>query len=274
MTRHPVVEARGRRVPKIGFGTFLMSGRSVKRAVADALAIGYRHIDTAAAYENEREVGRAIARSGVDRGDIWLTTKVWMDDLEPAPLRASAERSLRLLGTDHVDLLLIHWPSRDVPLERSLDAMAGLREQARTREIGVSNFPAGLFRQALETAPVFCNQVEYHPFLEQDAVLGLCDEHDAMLTAYAPLAAGGVPGHPVLEEVGRAHGKTAAQVALRWLIEQPRVVAIPKASSHDRRAENLDVFDFQLSDEERARIDALPKDQREFDPGWAPDWSD
>jgi 2,5-diketo-D-gluconate reductase B len=272
VTRQPVVEARGRRMPKLGFGTFLMSGSETEQGVADALAIGYRHIDTAAAYENERDVGRAIAASGVERGAIWLTTKVWMDDLEPDALRASAERSLRLLRTDYVDLLLIHWPNHEVPLERSLKAMIDLREEGSVREIGVSNFPPGLFRRALDSAPVFTNQVEYHPFLGQAAVYDLCDEHDAVLTAYAPLAHGKVPGHLVLEEIGAAHWKTAGQVALRWLVDQPRVSTIPKASSHGRRAENFDIWGFELTDEERARIDALPKDQRDFDPPFAPDW--
>ncbi len=267
------MEARGRQVPKLGFGTWQLNGRDCEEAVSDALAIGYRHVDTAAIYENEQQVGRGLARSGVDRGELWLTTKVWMDDLEPRRLRASAERSLRLLGTDYIDLLLIHWPNADVPLERSLEEMVRLREEGRTLEIGVSNFPASLFRRALRAAPVFANQVEYHPLLGQDELLALCDEHDAMLTAYAPLAQGKVPGHPLFEEIGGAHDKSAAQVALRWLIEQPRVAAIPKAASHENRVANLDIFDFALSDDERARIDALPKDRREVDPrDLAPEW--
>jgi 2,5-diketo-D-gluconate reductase B len=241
--------------------------------VSDALAAGYRHVDTAAAYGNEAEVGRALAGSGVDRSEVWLTTKVWMDDLEPDALRASAERSLRALETDRVDLLLIHWPSPDVPLERTLEAMTELREEGAIGHPGVSNFPAGLFRRALDLAPVLTNQVEYHLFLGQDELLSICEERDAMLTAYAPLAHGKVPGDPVLEEVGRAHGKTASQVALRWLLDQDRVCTVVKASTPERRRENLDVFDFELSDEERGRIDALPKDRREFDPPWAPDWS-
>jgi 2,5-diketo-D-gluconate reductase B len=267
-----LVEVKGSKVPKIGFGTWLMTGRECEEGVRDALEIGYRHVDTAAAYDNEEEVGRAIAASGVPREEIWLTTKVAMDDLEPDRLKRSADASLRKLRTDYVDLLLIHWPNPRVPLEASLGAMVELREAGAIRQLGVSNFPPGLFRQALELAPVFTNQVEYHPFLGQDALLELCQTGDAMLTAYSPLAHGKVIGHPVLEEIGRAHGKTAGQVALRWLIEQPRVAALPKASSHERRAENLDVFDFELSHEERERIDSLPKDQRFSNPSFAPDW--
>ena len=266
------MQVRGVEIPELGFGTWQITGRDCVEAVRDALAAGYRHLDTAAVYDNEAEVGRGLAASGVDRPDVWLTTKVWMDDLDPKPLRRSAERSLSALGTDYLDLLLIHWPNPDVPLARTLEAMAGLRDEGSVREIGVSNFPAGQFRQAIEIGGVFTNQVEYHPFLGQAKLLSICEQEDAMLTAYAPLAHGKAVDHPVLEEIGRAHGKSPGQVALRWLIEQERVAAVPKASSPERRRENLDVFDFELSQDERARIDALPKDQRDFSPAWAPDW--
>lgn len=268
----PCAEARGARVPKLGFGTWQINGRDCVEAVTDALAIGYRHIDTAAAYDNEAEVGEGIARSGVDRSDIWLTTKVWMDDLAPSRLRASAERSLRLLQTDWLDLLLIHWPNPEVPLEHTSGAMMELVGEGKLRHPGVSNFPAGMFRHALELAPCLTDQVEYHPFLGQPELLSICTEQDALLTAYAPLAHGKVPHDPVLQEIGHAHGKTAGQVALRWLIDQERVLAVPKASSPERRRENFDVWDFSLTDEERSRIDGLPKDRREFNPPWAPDW--
>jgi len=240
--------------------------------VADALAAGYRHIDTAAMYDNEAEVGSGLRASGIDRSEVWLTTKVWVDALEPQELRASLERSLHRLEVDQVDLLLMHWPSPDVPLERTLEAMTKLREERKTREIGVSNFPSALFREALDLAPVIVNQVEYHPFLSADAVLEVCEERDVELTAYRPLAKGKVDGEPVLHAIAAAHGKTPAQVALRWLIGQPRVSAVPKASTPERRRENLDVFDFELSPEEHARIDALPKDRREVKVAWAPDW--
>jgi diketogulonate reductase-like aldo/keto reductase len=259
-------------IPELGFGTWRLSGRACEDAVADALAAGYRHIDTAAMYDNEEDVGRGLRAAGVDRADVWVTTKVWTDAMEPEPLRASLERSLRRLELDHVDLLLIHWPSREVPLERTLAAMTALREAGRTREIGVSNFPSALFQEALDLAPVIVNQVEYHPFLSADAVLEVCEQHDVELTAYRPLAKGKVADEPVIREIAEAHGKTPAQAALRWLIEQPRVSAVPKASSPGRRRENLDVFDFELSPEEHARIDALPKGRREVNVAWAPEW--
>jgi 2,5-diketo-D-gluconate reductase B len=259
-------------IPPIGFGTWRLSGRDCEEGVADALVAGYRHIDTAAMYDNEDEVGRGLRGSGVDRSEVWLTTKVWIDALEPEELRVSLERSLRRLGVDQVELLLMHWPNPAVPLESSLAAMTELRAEGKTREIGVSNFPSALFTEALDLAPVIVNQVEYHPFLSADAVLEVCEQRDVELTAYRPLAKGKVDEEPVIRQIAAAHGKTPAQVALRWLIEQPRVGAVPRSSSAQRRRENLDVFDFELSAEETARIDALPKDRREVNVAWAPEW--
>jgi 2,5-diketo-D-gluconate reductase B len=259
-------------IPAIGFGTWRLWGRDCEDGVADALAAGYRHVDTAAMYDNEHEVGRGLRAGGVDRTDVWLTTKVWIDALEPGPLHASLEGSLRRLGVDHVDLLLIHWPNPEVPLERTLNAMTTLRAEGKTREIGVSNFPSTLFRDALDLAPVIVNQVEYHPFLSQEALLRVCAERDVALTAYRPLGKGEVAHDPVMREIADARGKTAAQVALRWLIEQPRVSAVAKSASPERRRENLDVFDFELTPEERARIDALPKNRRYVNEAWAPEW--
>ena len=266
------IEVQGTRVPRLGFGTWQIEGSDATEAVRDALEIGYRQIDTARAYGNEAEVGAGIADSGVAREDIFLTTKIFPGDFEPDAIKAAAEDSLRSLRTDYLDLLLLHWPDDSVPLERTLAALAELREAGRIRNLGVSNFPAGLLAQALEHAPVFCDQVEYHPFLGQDRLLELARERDLLVTAYSPLAHGRVPGDATLAEIGEAHGKTAGQVALRWLLDQPNVSPIPKASSHERRVENFEVFDFALSDEERARIDALPKDDRQIDPDFGPDW--
>ncbi len=208
----------------------------------------------------------------MDRSEIFLTTKIFPGDFEPDDFKAATEESLRALGTDYLDLLLLHWPDPDVPLERTLGAMVDLREAGTIRNLGVSNFPAGMLSEALEHAPVFCDQVEYHPFLGQDRLLKLARERDVLVTAYSPLAHGKVPGDATLTEIGEAHGKTAGQVALRWLLDQPNVSPIPKASSHARRVENFEVFDFQLTDDERAQIDGLPKDDRTGDPDFAPDW--
>ena len=188
-------------------------------------------------------------------------------------MRPSAEGSLERLQVDCIDLLLLHWPNDDVPLDATLGALAGLREEGLIKHFGVSNFPAGMLRDALEMAPIFTDQVEFHPFLGQDELVELATERDFMVTAYSPLARGKVLEDETLRAIGEAHGKTAGQVALRWLLDKPNVSTIPKASSHERRVENFEVFDFELSDEERAQIDSLPKEERVIDPGFAPDWN-
>jgi 2,5-diketo-D-gluconate reductase B len=268
------IEIQGVSVPRLGFGTWQIEGADAREAVRDALEIGYRQIDTAQAYGNEAEVGAGIADSGIDRGEIFLTTKIFPGEFEPEALRAAADNSLKALGTDFVDLLLLHWPDDSVPLEQTMAALLALREAGKIRQLGVSNFPTALLQEALEHAPVFCDQVEYHPFLGQDAVLEFARANDVLVTAYSPLAHGRVPDDATLAEIGEAHGKSAGQVALRWLLEQPHVSPIPKASSHERRIENFEVFDFELTDEERARIGALPKDDRQIDPDSGPDWDE
>jgi 2,5-diketo-D-gluconate reductase B len=266
------LEIQGSTVPKLGFGTWEILGRDCEEAVTDALEIGYRHIDTAQAYDNEADVGRALAASDVPSNELFVTTKLWRDELAGDRVRCSAEGSLERLQAQCVDLLLVHWPNDAVPLEETLGALADLREDGLIRHFGLANFPAGMLREALDLAPIFTDQVEFHPFLGQPALVELAVEKDFMVTAYSPLARGKVPADPTLREIGDAHGKTAGQVALRWLLDQPQVCAIPKASSHDRRAENFEVFDFDLTEEERGRIDALPKDERVIDPGFAPNW--
>jgi 2,5-diketo-D-gluconate reductase B len=259
-------------IPKLGFGTWRLSGRECADAVADALAAGYRHLDTAAMYENEGDVGSGLRGSRVDRSEVWLTTKVWPDDLEPDRVRATLERSLRALGTDYVDLYMVHWPNPRVPLAATLEAMTALREEGRTRQIGVSNFPSALFREALDLAPVIVNQVEYHPYLDQSAVLEVCGERDVELTAYRPLVKGEALSDPVIGEIAAARGATPAQVTLAWLVGQEQVSAVPKASSPERRRENLAALDVELAPEERAAIDALPKDRRNVETQWSPAW--
>jgi 2,5-diketo-D-gluconate reductase B len=260
------------RVPKLGFGTWRLSGRDCEEGVADALAAGYRHVDTASMYGNEREVGRGVRASGVARSEVFLATKVWPDDLAPDRVRASLERSLRALDTDHVDLYLIHWPNPRIPLAATLEAMTALRDEGRTREIGVSNFTSAQFREALDLGPVLVNQVEYHPYLDQSAVLKVCREREVELTAYRPLGKGDVLDDPTIREIAAAHRSTPAQVALAWLIGQERVSAVPKASSPEQRRENLAALDLELSAEDRARIDALPKDRRAVETQWSPNW--
>ncbi len=260
-------------IPALGFGTWQMRGDDARDGVEQALALGYRHIDTAQVYENEAEVGAGLAASGVPRADVFLTTKVWRDALAPDALAASVDESLRKLGTDYVDLLLVHWPTPDVPLAETLGALGRVREAGKTRLVGVSNFPAGMLRRALEIDPALAtDQVEYHPLLGQDRLADLVRQRGMVLTAYSPLAQGEVLQNETVREIADAHGAGPAQVALAWLLGQDRVVAIPKASSAEHRASNLAAADLALTDEERARLDALPKDRRLVDPDFAPDW--
>lgn len=260
------------KVPALGYGTFQIQGDACRQGVRQALELGYRHIDTAQMYENETEVGKGIADSGVPRDEIFLTTKLWWENLRSKDVAETARASLRKLDTDHVDLLLIHWPNDDVPLSETLGAMKRLREEGLVRHLGVSNFPPSLLQKALDEAPIFCNQVEYHPFLGQGKLLEMARENDLMLTAYSPLARGQVPENDVLNEIGRAHGKSPAQVTLRWFLQQDHVAAIPKASSAEHRQQNFDVFDFELSDGEMERISSLDRGERLIDPDFGPDW--
>jgi 2,5-diketo-D-gluconate reductase B len=272
-TQAQTVTVQGVEIPKLGYGTWLVEGEDAYEGVLDALALGYRHVDTARAYGNEREVGRALADSGVAREEVWLTTKVWYEHAAPDVLVRTFHEQLADLQVDRVDLLLLHWPAAEFPLRETLGAMDALREQGLTGHVGVSNFPSELLREALSLAPLLCDQVEYHAYLPQGAVMHECLEHDLLLTAYSPFAHGHLHEDPVLARIGARHGKSAGQVALRWLLDQPNVAALPKASSHERRAENLDVFDFALEDEERAAVAALSaRHLRTADPPWAPDW--
>jgi diketogulonate reductase-like aldo/keto reductase len=252
------VEIRGTRVPAIGFGTWQLTGTACVAGVRDALELGYRHIDTARMYGNEREVGEGLRQSGVAREEVFITTKVWRDDAAPHRVRASCEGSLTDLGVDRVDLLLLHWPNPSVPLADTLEAMDVLRDEGLTARYGVSNFDAELLRDALDVAPpLFCDQVPFSPLRRDDEVLEIAQEADLLVTAYSPLGRGAVLRNPVLREIGARHGKSAGQVALRWLLDQPNTCVIPKASSHAPRAENFEIFDFALDDDERARIEAL-----------------
>jgi 2,5-diketo-D-gluconate reductase B len=253
------IEIQGTSVPAVGLGTWQLTGAAGVEAVSDALALGYRHIDTARAYRNEREVGEGIRASGVSREEIFLVTKVPPSSAAPDDLRASCEASLADLGVDSVDLLLLHWPAPQVPLADTLGAMTALRDEGRIAHLGVSNFPPRLLREALELAPVLNDQVEFHPYEGQDGLVDLARESDVLITAYSPLARGRVASDPTLLEIGAAHGKTPGQVALRWLLDHANTCVVPKAATHERRAENLDLFDFELTEDEHAQIDALAR---------------
>lgn len=269
-----VVTAREAEIPALGLGTWKLEGRTCAERVADALAIGYRHLDTAQAYENHESVGEGIRESNVPREEIFLTTKVHRDKLRRADVLSSMDTSLKELGTDYVDLLLIHWPNEKVPLDETFDAMLELRERDRIRHIGVSNFPPSWLEEAAEEGPVVCNQVEYHALLCQDPLLRCLRARDMALVAYSPLAHGEVLQDDTLEEIGRQYDRSAAQVALRWLIQQDGVCAIPKAASRKHLEENFQIFDFALDQEQMKQIHQLARraDERTIDPDYAPTW--
>jgi len=272
MTADTTLTVQGVTIPKLGFGTWQLTGEDCVTGVRDALELGYDHIDTARAYGNEAQVGQGLHDSGRNRDGVFLTTKLWRDDLSAVGVHDQLEQSLRDLRTEYVDLLLIHWHVRDVPLEETLRAMLEARDAGRVRHVGVSNFPSVLLREALGHAPLLCEQIEYHPYLGQPQLLALARERDLMVTAYSPLAQGEVLGDPVIRAIADAHGRTPAQVVLRWLLDQPNVAAVPKASSREHRVANLAVFEFALSDEDRGRIAGLERGRRTIDPSWAPDW--
>ena len=269
------VEIQGEKVPALGIGTWQLKGEECEETVKTALEKGYRHVDTAQIYDNEEQVGQAISDSDVSRDEIWLTTKVWTSNFEHDSVIKSVNESLEKLQTHYVDLLLIHWPSEEIPFEETIKAMESLVESGQVRNIGISNFTTEQMEKAQEVASkdIFTNQVEYHPFLNQDAVLEKSREKDMMLTAYSPLARGEVMGNKVLKEIADKYDKSEAQVALRWLIQQENVAAIPKASTENHIEQNFEIFDFTLTNEEVEEINELKNENNRYvDPDFAPNW--
>jgi diketogulonate reductase-like aldo/keto reductase len=250
------VTVQGVDVPALGLGTYRLRNQACVNTVRDALELGYRHVDTAEFYDNQREVGEGIATANVDREDVFLTTKIWRSNLRREDALRSARESIDRLDVEYVDLLLIHWPDQSVPVAETLDAMTQLREEGQVRHVGVSNFSVPQLREAIEAtdAPILTDQVEYHPFTDQSNLLEFCIEQDVLLTAYSPLAKGKVARDDTLAEIGERYDRTASQVALRWLVQQEGVAAIPKASSREHLQENLVVFDFELTDAEMSRV--------------------
>ena len=263
-------------MPVLGLGTLGNKGDDGTALVAAGLAAGYRHVDTAEFYGNEDAVGRGIAQSPVARDAIWLTTKILHPRApRPASIRAAAQASLSRLGVDYVDALLIHWPNQHFELEESLEEFVRLRTEGKARHIGVSNFPSALLRRALDLVPdLVLNQVEYHPFLNQDAVLAQARAAGVVVVAHAPLARGRVLDAPLIAEVAQETNRTSAQVALRWLVQQNGVAAVPGGSPLrlDDLTENLGCLEFSLSDEQMARIAGLADGTRVVDGPHAPAW--
>jgi 2,5-diketo-D-gluconate reductase B len=251
-------EANGARIPLVGLGTWELRGQTCAHIVEQALRVGYRHVDTAEMYQNEAEVGEGLRASGVNRDEVFVVTKIWPSHFEPRALEAAAKGSLSKLRLSEVDLLLLHWPNPEVPLADTLGALCKLKRAGLTRHIGVANFTVALIEEAVRLAsePLVCNQVEMHPYLDQSKVLAACRAHGMAVVAYSPIACGNAAKDTVLARIGKAHGKTAAQVCLRWLVQQG-VGAIPRTSKVERLAENIAVFDFELTADEMREIAAL-----------------
>ena len=256
----PAVPERNVAIPAIGLGTWELRGRVCVRIVEQALRLGYRHIDTAEMYDNEREVGEGLRASGLRRDDVFVTTKIWPTHFSPPELERAAEDSLRRLGLAEVDLLLLHWPSPKVALSETIGALCKVKRAGMTRHIGLSNFTGELLEEAvkLTAEPLVCNQIQIHPFIDQSAAVAASRRHGMTVVAYSPVAKGAVGKDAVLARIGKAHGKTAAQVSLRFLLQQDLVV-IPRTSKVERLAENFGIFDFALSPREMQEIQKLAR---------------
>src|SRR3984885_7501644 len=265
----PSVEANGATIPLVGLGTWELRGRACARIVEQALRLGYRHVDTAEMYDNEREVGEGVHASGVKRRDIFVTTKIWPSHFAPRAFERAARDCLVRMRLSEVDLLLLHWPNPQIPLAETIGALCKVKQDGLTCHIGVSNFTVALLEEAVQIAsePLVSDQVECHPFLDQSKVIAACHDRGMAVVAYSPIARGNARNDKGLAAIGAAHKKTAAQVCLRYLVQQA-IVVIPRTSKLDRLAENAAIFDFALSDEEMAEITALAhRDGRLID--WA-----
>jgi diketogulonate reductase-like aldo/keto reductase len=253
-----VVAANGATIPLLGLGTWNLRGRTCASMVEQALTLGYRHVDTAEMYDNEKEVGEGLQASGVKRGDIFVTTKIWPAHFAARELERAARDCLVRLHLSEVDLLLLHWPNPQVPLAETLGALCKVKRDGLARHIGVSNFTVALIEEAcrLSSEPLVCNQIECHPFLDQSKVIAASRQHGMAVTAYSPIAQGGAKNDKLLARIGTAHGKSAAQVCLRYLVQQD-IVVIPRTSKVERLSENAAIFDFALSTDEMAEIAGL-----------------
>ena len=273
-THMQVVEAHGCRIPQIGFGTMTLKEDVCVQAVKTALQMGYRHLDTAAFYGNEVENGEGLRASGVKREEVLICTKVRENNLLPENFNKSLDQSLTNLKLPYVDLLLIHWNNKDIPFSTSIAALCQAKKDGRAKHVGVANFTTKMLDEAwaVTTEPLVCNQIEVHPFINQDKVLAASKKRGMAVVAYVPIARGKVPGADALERIGKTHGKTAAQVSLRYLV-QLGCGAIPRTANPAHMKENIEVFDFNLSDAEMAELKALnATNMRVVNPPHAPVW--
>ncbi|MBW8880188.1 MAG: aldo/keto reductase [Asticcacaulis sp.] len=266
------IRLQGLALPKLGLGTYRLQGAACQAAVESAIALGYRHIDTAEMYGNEDAIGAALDAAGTV--PVHLTSKVWVDNLSPDAMRRAIEASLKKLRRAQLDLYLVHWPARGMDVAAVMKTLMTLQDEGWTRAIGVANFTLPLLRQVVEqqNCVIACNQIEYHVYLDQAPMRDWLAKHGIALVAYCPLAQGLVADDPVLRRIAAKHGAESGQVALKWLLDQEMVGAIPKAGSRQNQKANLDALSLVLDDDDRAAIAALRKDRRLVAPGFGPVW--
>ncbi len=269
-----MLRTQGLDLPVLGLGTYRLTGATGQAVIESALALGYRHLDTAEMYGNEVEVGAALVASGLPRDRVVVTSKVWVDHLAPDAMRRAIEASLRRLKLDQLDLYLIHWPAPGMDLGAVLKSLQTLQDEGWTRAMGTGNFTLALLKRAVEefNVSLACNQVEYHPYLDQSRMRDWLYRHGIALTAYSPLATGLVNDDPVLVDIAAKHDASPTQVALKWLLDQPGVAVIPKSTRPASQQANLDALKLRLDDDDRLRIAGLRKDRRLINPGFAPAW--
>ena len=271
-----VVASHDARIPVLGYGTYGMSRKDMLTMIPAALRAGFRHIDTAQIYRNEGEIGECLESLGTPRGEVFITTKVWVSNYPPRLFAASVDESLKRLRTDYIDLLLLHWPDATVPLADQIGALNAVARAGKVRHIGVSNFSRALMADAIRLSqlPLVTNQFEYHPFLNQSLLIEATRRAGLAVTAYCGMATGLVLSDPQIKRIAEDHGRSIAQIVLRWLIQQDGVVALSRTTNPSRLAENLAVFDFELGIEEMTAIAALAHSgSRIVDPpGLAPEW--
>lgn len=268
------VEANGASIPILGLGTWDLRGKVCTRIVTQALRLGYRHVDTAQMYDNEREVGEGVRASGLPREQVFVTTKVWWTHFAAGELERSVAESIAKLRLRYIDLLLLHWPNSSVPLAETLTALGRVKREGLANHVGVSNFTVRLIEEAVAHSgePLVTNQIELHPYIDQRKVIEACRARGISVTAYSPIARGKAKGDALLASIGQAHGKTAAQACLRYLVQQG-IVVIPRTSRVERLTENFAIFDFELTAAEMEKIRSLASPEgRSLNPSWAPEW--
>ena len=266
----PTLSSQGAHIPVVGYGTMLFpEPERAVNLIKYSLECGYRHIDTARKYGSEQWVGEGIRASSVIREDIWVTSKVTEENARADDFARSVETSLETLGLDYVDLLLIHWPQPNVPLEETLGALAKAKRDGLARNIGVSNFTVALIEEAMQktSEPLFTNQVEYHAYIHQDKLIDACRKNGLFVTCHVPLARGAVLKDPVIVKIANSRNKSPAQIALKWLVQQPDIIVVPRALTNSQISENINIFDFTLTDHEMEQIAVLrDRNHRIVDP--------